>query len=59
MQKTSNKIPSMQDHPDYDETIEEVVQKRFDQSLMDQAMRNAKREEQAEALYVMLKLNKK
>jgi len=49
----------MQDHPDYDETIEEVVQKRFDQSLMDQAMRNAKREEQAEALYVMLKLNKK
>ncbi len=46
----------LQDHPDYNDVIEEVVQKTFDRDLMDIALRKAERESRAEALYVILKL---
>lgn len=43
-------------HPDYEAVIEEVLQKKFDKELMAKALRSAKSESQAEAIYVLLKL---
>ncbi len=43
-------------HPDYEAVIEEVLQKKFDKELMAKALKTAKSESQAEAIYVLLKL---
>jgi hypothetical protein len=48
---------SIKSHPDYDTTIDEVINKEVDKNIMDEAIRRSKREERAEALYVILKLN--
>jgi len=46
----------VKEHPDYEATIDDVVHKKIDQKLMDEATRRTKRESRAEALYVLLKL---
>jgi len=57
-------IPSMDSinkHPDYESTIQELINNSFDKELMAQAAKVAKmadRESQAEAIYVFLKLNR-
>jgi len=57
-------IPSMDSinkHPDYESTIEELINNHFDKTLMAQAAKVAKmvdRESQAEAIYVFLKLKR-
>jgi len=57
-------IPSMDSinkHPDYESTIEELINNNFDKTLMAQAAKVAKmvdRESQAEAIYVFLKLKR-
>jgi len=47
---------NVKEHPDYEAVIEEVLQKKFDKELMAKALRSAKSESQAEAIYVLLKL---
>ncbi len=47
------------EHPEYEEIITEVLNKKFDLKLMDKALSYAKRESQAEAYYVLLKLSQK
>jgi len=49
-------IRDLKSHPNYDAVIDEVVQEIFDEETMSRALRNAKRESQAEALYVLYKL---
>ncbi len=49
-------LSSIKNHPDYETTIAEVVNKMFDPKLMSQALQHSKNEDQAEALYVFLKL---
>lgn len=49
----------VKEHPKFDETIEEIIQQRFDVELMAKALILAKNESQAEALYVLLKLGYK
>jgi len=51
-----NKTILVKNHPDYEATIDDVVNKQIDQKLMDEALLRTKRESRAEALYVMLKL---
>jgi hypothetical protein len=51
-----NIIIPIKKHPDYEATIEEVVNKNIDQNLMAEALKYSKREDRAEALYVLLKL---
>jgi hypothetical protein len=43
-------------HPDYDAVIDEVISLNYDQKIMAEAIKRAKTESQAEALYVMLRL---
>ncbi len=50
------KVTSWQDHPSYNEVIEEILQNNFDEDIMNKALLRAKSESQAEALYVILKL---
>ncbi|WP_157829170.1 hypothetical protein [Colwellia sp. 75C3] len=53
----TNKIFSdIKNHPDYNATIEEVINKDFDEAVMAEAFRRTARESRAEALYVLLKL---
>jgi len=54
---TSHPI-ELKDHPEYENTIDEVVKKKFDKSLMNEALKISVRESRAEALYVLLKLKK-
>jgi hypothetical protein len=54
---TKNILSNIKDHPDYNATIEEVVNKDVDAGLMAEAFRRSSRESRAEALYVILKLN--
>ncbi len=49
-------LSKINEHPDYNDTIEEIVQKTFDREIMDIALTKTKRESRAEALYVLLKL---
>jgi len=46
----------LKNHPDYKQTLDEVIEKRFDKSIMEKAIKKAKKESQVEALYVLLKL---
>jgi hypothetical protein len=46
----------LKDHPEYNATIEAVVNKEVDEALMAEALRRSSRESRAEALYVLLKL---
>ena len=43
-------------HPDYDAVIDEVISLNYDEKIMAEAVKRAKTESQAEALYVMLRL---
>jgi len=54
-----NKLFSIKNHPDYESTIDEVINENFDKELMDEAIRRTKREGRAEALYVLFKLSAK
>jgi len=45
-------------HPDYDAVIDEVISHDYDQKIMAEAVKRAKTESQAEAIYVVLKLQK-
>ncbi len=49
-------LSSIKNHPDYESTISEVVNKQTDEKLMAQAVRISNNEAQSEALYVLLKL---
>jgi len=49
-------VLSIKNHPDYEATIEEVVNHDVDEKLMREAIRRAKRESHAEALYVLYRL---
>ncbi len=49
-------VLSVKNHPDYEATIEEVVNHDVDEKLMRQAIKYSKREGQAEALYVLYRL---
>jgi hypothetical protein len=53
---TKNISSDINKHPDYNATIEEVVNKNIDAGLMAEAFRRSSRESRAEALYVLLKL---
>jgi hypothetical protein len=53
---TKNISSDIKKHPDYNATIEEVVNKDVDAGLMAEAFRRSPRESRAEALYVLLKL---
>ena len=53
---TKNISSDIKKHPDYNATIEEVVNKDVDAGLMVEASRRSSRESRAEALYVLLKL---
>jgi len=55
MEKSLDNLNSPKEQPDSEETVEEALRNRFDQSLMSKAMKNAKREEQAAALHRLLK----
>jgi len=43
-------------HQDYERIIDEVIFKKIDEEIMDEALKFSKNESQAEALYVLLKL---
>jgi len=43
-------------HCEYDSIITEVIEKKLDEKVMAKALKNAKRESQAEALYVIYRL---
>lgn len=43
-------------HPDYDAVIDEVIQNDYDPAIMAEAVKLAKTPSQAEAIYVVLKL---
>ena len=43
-------------HQDYERIIDEVILKKIDEEVMDEALKFSKNESQAEALYVLLKL---
>jgi len=47
---------TLKSHPDYDAVIDEVISHNYDQKIMAEAIKRAKTESQAEALYVMLRL---
>jgi len=47
---------SLESHPDYYAVIDEVISLDYDQKIMAEAVKRSKTESQAEALYVMLKL---
>jgi len=51
-----DKVAPWQEHPNYDDVIEEVLHNSFDEDLMSVALLKTKTESQAEALYVILKL---
>jgi hypothetical protein len=48
---------AIKNHPDYEATIDEVIKKRVNNKLMDEAIRKTNGKERAEAVYVLLKLN--
>jgi hypothetical protein len=47
---------SIKEHPDYDATIDEIINSVVDKRLMDEAIRRTENKSKAEALYVLLKL---
>jgi len=47
---------NLESHPDYDAVIDEVISHDYDQKIMAEAIKRAKTESQAEAIYVVLKL---
>lgn len=47
---------TLKSHPDYYAVIDEVISLNYDQEIMAEAVKRSKTESQAEALYVMLKL---
>jgi Ni,Fe-hydrogenase I small subunit len=47
---------TLKSHPDYDAVIDEVISLNYDEKIMAEAVKRSKTESQAEALYVMLKL---
>jgi len=47
---------SIKEHPDYDATIDEIINNIIDKKLMDKAIRRTENKSKAEALYVLLKL---
>jgi len=49
-------LPQIKKHPDYEATIEDVVNKNIDKELMAEALKYSRIEYRAEALYVLLKL---
>jgi len=49
-------LPQIKKHPDYETTIEDVVNKNIDKNLMSEALKYSKEKNRAEALYVLLKL---
>jgi hypothetical protein len=53
----NNNFLAIKNHPDYEATIDEVIKKRVDNKLMDEAIRKTNGKERAEAVYVLLKLN--
>lgn len=53
---TINNPLSIKNHPNYEETIEEVIHNNIDKELMKKLSIKTKREERAEALYVLYKL---
>jgi hypothetical protein len=53
----NNNFLTIKNHPDYEATIDEVIKKRVDNKLMDEAIRKTNGKERAEAVYVLLKLN--
>jgi len=50
---------NLQKHPDFDATIEEIINKDYDEVLMAKAINLTSSESQAEAMYVVLKLKNK
>ena len=53
------KSQNLKTHPDFDNTIEEVINKNYDEELMLKALSLAKSVSQAEAIYVILTLKDK
>jgi len=49
-------LSQIKKHPDYETTIEDVVNKNIDKNLMSEALKYSKDKNRAEALYVLLKL---
>lgn len=47
---------NLKSHPDYDAVIDEVISHNYDQKIMAEAIKRAKTKSQAEAIYVVLKL---
>jgi len=52
------KPANLTSHPDYDAVIDEVISHDYDQKIMAEAVKRAKTESQAEAIYVVLKLQR-
>lgn len=50
---------SIIEHPDFEATIDEVINSVTDTKLMDEAIRRTESKSKAEALYVLLKLEVK
>jgi uncharacterized membrane-anchored protein YjiN (DUF445 family) len=55
---TKDFVDKLKNHPDYEKTIDEVIENRFDKGIMEKAIKKAKKRSQAEAIYVLLKLRK-
>jgi len=49
-------LNKLKEDPDYEKTLEDIIEDRFDKGIMEKAVQKAQRASQVEALYVLLKL---
>jgi len=47
---------NLESHPDYNTVIDEVINHNVDKSVMAEAIKRAKNKSQAEAIYVVMRL---